>query len=355
MGLGKIPALDGRIVVNVRSLTAHLSGVQRYVGELCARFGEKLQSVAPTKPLQGIRGHVWEQCWLPAKIHSRLLWSPANTGPLFLRHQVVTVHDVAALDHPEWFSPKFSGWYRWMVPRLVRSACQVIAVSEFTKNRLAEVVGVDRSKIEVIPNGVDQRFRLCTPEEVAAVREQLRIPSQRYVLSLGTLEPRKNLRGQLEAWSRCVGRVPAETWLVVAGGVGQRHIFSGMNAGPVPDRVHFAGFVPDANLPALYSGSLALLYPSFYEGFGLPALEAMASGTVPIVSNSTALPEVVADGALTVDPCDSESIAEALALLVTKPQMRLELRERAMRRARAFNWERTAARTWQVLSHASAR
>ena len=105
----------------------------------------------------------------------------------------------------------------------------------------------------------------------------------------------------------------------------------------------------------LYSGALALLYPSIYEGFGLPALEAMASGTVPIVSNSTALPEVVADGALTVDPYDSESIADAIVLLVTNAQMHRELRERAIRRAHFFNWEETAAITWEVLCQASAQ
>ncbi|HTY54472.1 MAG TPA: glycosyltransferase family 1 protein [Candidatus Binataceae bacterium] len=353
MNLGKIGNCDEGIVVNLRSMSADPSGVQRYIGELCARFGEELQRVAPAKPLQGIRGHVWEQCWLPAQIRSRLLWSPANTGPLLLRHQVVTVHDVAPLDHPEWFSPKFSGWYRWMVPGLVRRARRVIAVSEFTKSRLVETAGADPAKIAVIPNGVDRRFRPSVSEEIVAVIKQLGIPSPRYVLSLGTLEPRKNLRGQLEAWSRCVGRLPSDTWLVVAGRAGRNHIFSATNPGPAPDRVHFAGFVPDESLPALYGGAIALLYPSIYEGFGLPALEAMASGTVPIVSNSTALPEVVGAGAVTLDPHDSRAIADAIEMLVTKPDVRMRLREQALRRAGEFNWETTAARTWDLLQRVS--
>jgi glycosyltransferase involved in cell wall biosynthesis len=347
--------MDKRIVINTRSMTADLSGVQRYVGELCARLGEKLQSVAPARPLQGIKGHLWEQCWLPAKIHSRLLWSPANTGPLCCGNQVVTVHDLASLDHPEWFTPKFSAWYRCMVPRLIRRARRVIAVSEFTKRRLVETTSADHAKIHVIPNGVDERFRPCAPDAADAIRQRLNIPSARYVLSLGTLEPRKNLRGQLDAWSRCVGRIPADTWLVVAGRAGPSHVFGDVNPDRIPPRVHFTGFIPDADLPMLYSGALALLYPSVYEGFGLPALEAMASGTVPIVSNSTALPEVVADGALTVDPGDSESIASAIALLVTNEQLRLTVRERAIRRAQSFNWERTAAMTWEVLRQANAQ
>jgi glycosyltransferase involved in cell wall biosynthesis len=336
-------------------MTADLSGVQRYVSELCVRLGEKLQRIAPTHPLQGIKGHIWEQCLLPCKIRSRLLWSPANTGPVFYENQVVTVHDLAALDHPEWFAPKFSAWYRCMVPRLVKRARQVIAVSDFTKQRLVESTRINPEKIHVIPNGVDERFCPSTPAEVGALLKRLNIPSSRYVLSIGTLEPRKNLRGQLEAWSRCVGEIPADTWLVVAGRLGKRHVFEEVNLDGIPDRVHFTGFVPDVDLPTLYGGALALLYPSVYEGFGLPALEAMASGTTPIVSNSTALPELVSDAALTVDPRDNESIAAALALIVTNSQMRDDLRERAIRRAQTFNWEKTAAMTWDVLSEASAQ
>jgi glycosyltransferase involved in cell wall biosynthesis len=347
--------MHAKIIVNTRSMTADLSGVQRYLGEMCARLGEKLQSVAPARPLQGIRGHLWEQCWLPGKIRSRLLWSPANTGPLFCANQVITIHDLAALDHPEWFAPKFSAWYRYMVPQVVRHARRVIAVSEFTKRRLVETIGVDRAKISVIPNGVDERFRPCAPGAADATRRRLGIPSAHYVLSLGTLEPRKNLRGQLDAWSQCVGQIPADTWLVVAGRAGQRHVFGEANPERISPRVHFTGFVPDADLPMLYSGARALLYPSIYEGFGLPALEAMASGTVPIVSNSTALPEVVADGGLIVNSNESESIAEAITLLVTNTHKRRELRDRAIRRARLFNWDKTAAMTWEVLCQASAQ
>jgi glycosyltransferase involved in cell wall biosynthesis len=347
--------MNEQIVANTRSMSADLSGVQRYVGELCARLGEKLQTIAPERPLRGLKGHVWEQCWLPGRIRSRLLWSPANTGPLFFENQVVTLHDLSTFDHPEWFTPKFSAWYRWMIPRLVRNARRLIVGSEFTKNRLMENVPVDEAKICVIPNGVDQRFHPYSEEAEEAVRKRLHIPSARYVLSIGTHEPRKNLIGQLDGWSRCVDRLPKDTWLVVAGRAGQRHVFGGVGPDRIPDRVHLTGFVPDADLPMLYSGALALLYPSFYEGFGLPALEAMAAGTVPIVSNSTSLPEVVADGALLVDPHDNDSIAAAIECLVTNPQMRQELRTRAIRRARSFTWEQTADKTWEVLCQASAR
>jgi glycosyltransferase involved in cell wall biosynthesis len=352
-GLTVRPTNPG-IIVNMRSMSAGPSGVQRYVNEVSARLGDKLERIAPVRPLQGIKGHLWEQGWLSGKIGSRLLWSPANTGPLLCEQQVLTVHDLAALDHPEWFAAKFSAWYRFLLPRLARSVRRVVAVSEFTKRRLVEIAGVDPMKITVIPNGVDQRFRPCAATTINDLRKRLKIPSERYVLSLGTVEPRKNLPVQLGAWSRCVEQLPADTWLVIAGRVGQRHVFSGVNMECVPPRTHFTGFVPDADLPTLYSGALALLYPSIYEGFGLPALESMASGTVPIVSNSTALPEVVADCGLTVDPFDNESIAAAITSLVTSPLMHRDMRERAIRRAHSFTWEKTASMTWEVLSQASA-
>lgn len=353
-GLAVRPTNRG-IVVNMRTMTAGLSGVQRYANEMSARLQDKIERIAPGRPLQGIKGHLWEQCSLPWQMRSRLLWSPANTGPLLCEYQVLTVHDLATLDHPEWFASKFSAWYRFLLPRLVRSVRRVVAVSEFTKRRLIDIAGVDQAKITVIPNGVDQCFHPCAANAINDLRKRLKIPSERYVLSLGTVEPRKNLPGQLDAWSRCVGRLPADTWLVVAGRAGQRRVFSKVNMERVPPRVHFTGFVPDADLPTLYSGALALLYPSIYEGFGLPALESMASGTVPIVSNSTALPEVVAECGLTVDPSDSESIAAAITSLVTNPLMHRDLRERGIRRAHSFSWEKTATMTWEVLSQASAQ
>jgi glycosyltransferase involved in cell wall biosynthesis len=343
------------IVVNTRSLTAALTGVQRYGAELSVLFGEKMAKVSPSRPLQGIAGHVWEQFQLPLLLKGRFLWSPANSGPVMLKRQVVTIHDIAVIDHPEWFNARFAAWYRWMTPRLVRRAFGVIAVSEFTKRRLVEVTGVDESRVSVVPNGVDERFNPRSPEEVAAIRHRLGIPSSRYVLSLATLEPRKNLAGQLEAWARCESHLPDSVWLVISGGKGKEHVFGDLQLHNVPPRVHFTGYVRDEDLPALYSGAMALLYPSFYEGFGLPVLEAMASGTVPIVSNLTAPQEVAGDAGIGVNPHDHDSIASAIARVVRDGSWREELRHRAIRRSEAFSWARTAKSTWRVLEEAAQR
>jgi glycosyltransferase involved in cell wall biosynthesis len=178
------------ILINVRSQEAALTGVQRYIREMCDQLKGRIRWIAPRRPLFGIAGHLWEQSILPGMLNGGLLWSPANTGPLRVANQVVTIHDVAAMDHPEWFSSKFGQWYRWLTPRLVRRARFVITVSEFSKGRLLEHTGVEESRIIVIPNGVNQRFVPRPQGEIDLVRNWLKIPQPRYLLSLGSIEPR---------------------------------------------------------------------------------------------------------------------------------------------------------------------
>jgi len=342
----------GGVIVNTRSLTARLTGVQRYTTELLTHFPLKVDKVSPTTPMQGMKGHLWEQFNLPLLLQRRLLWSPANSGPLVVKHQVVTIHDIAVIDHPEWFNARFAKWYKWITPTLVRQARFVIAVSEFTKRRLMDVAQVDGSRIVVIPNGVNPSFRRRPPEEIASVRNKLGIPSAEYVLSLGTMEPRKNLAAQLTAWSQCVSDLSPNTWLVVCGGIGKDHVFGDTKLPDLPPRVHFAGYVPDEDLPALYSGAIAFLYPSFYEGFGLPVLEAMACGTVPVVSQATATQEIAGDAGLVVDPHNSDSIAAAIMTIVKNVALCTELSHRAAKRSQDFSWNRAADLTWRVLEEA---
>jgi glycosyltransferase involved in cell wall biosynthesis len=346
-------AISGDIVVNTRSLSAELTGVQRYTAELCARLTGRIADIHPTRPLQGVKGHLWEQFRLPSLVGARLLWSPANSGPIAVRYQVVTIHDVAVIDHPEWYNPRFAAWYRWMTPRLVRRASYIMAVSEFTKRRLIDVTDVNEARVIVVPNGVDDRFSPRTPEEVAIARAKLGIPSHNYLLSVATSEPRKNLAGQLAAWSECVSHLPSNVWLVVSGAKGKEHVFRDWQLVKVPPRVHFTGYVPDGDLPALYSGAIGFLYPSFYEGFGLPVLEAMASGLVPIVSRATAPDELAGDAGIAVNPDDHKSIASAIVKLVKEAGWREELSRRAVRRSGTFSWERSAEMTWQVLQDAA--
>src|SRR4051794_22682964 len=169
---------------------------------------------------------LWEKFPLPPAARGRVLWSPNNTGPIATYRQVCTFHDLIPLDNPEWFSPRFSAWYRWLMPRLARNVAHIIAVSEFTRRRIVESFGVRPGKVTVIPNGIDQRFSPRPVTEIAAERKALGVPDGEYFLFLGSLEPRKNLSRLLLAWEQAQSQLPRDTWLVVAGAKGRSQVFS---------------------------------------------------------------------------------------------------------------------------------
>lgn len=330
-------------------LHSPVTGVQRYLLEILHRIGQHTDTLAPKSWTSGIKGHAWEQCVLPAVVRGRVLFSPSNTGPLAVSRQVVTLHDVVPLDHPEWLSPKFAAWYRFLTPRLMRRAARIITVSEFSKRRLLDQVRLDESKIRVIPNGVDARFHPRDKGQIDHTLRSLGLPSRRYVLSVGSLEPRKNLGRLLQAWSMVHQTLPEDLWLVISGQGNPKVFAAGLGIDKMPPRVHLTGHVPDEILPFLYAGADLFAYLSLYEGFGLPPLEAMASGVPVITSDRTSLPEVTGDAALTVDPWDVEAIAAAIKTLSGNAELRADLISKGLARARQFSWDLTAERTRAVL------
>ncbi len=337
------------ITLNARFYAHNPTGMQRYGIEMAGRLGDLLNVVKPAAPLKGARGHLWEQTYLPAVAGKRLLWSPNNTGPLAVTRQVCTMHDIIPVEHPEWFNARFAAWYKWLLPRLAHRVRHMIAVSHFTKARLVERFGVRPDKISVVWNGVDSRFHPRDAAEILEVRQALGIEYPRYILSLGSLEPRKNLKRLLQAWSRLLPELPGDIELVVVGARGASLVFQDAGIDVAPERVRFAGYAKWEHLPALYSGALALVYPSLYEGFGLPPLEAMACGTPVVTSNSTSLPEVTGDSALLVDPLDVDSIAEGLLRIVSDGALRSQLSSRAQVRAARMSWDQSAVETRKIL------
>ena len=337
------------IALNARFAVHRPSGMQRYGIELAHRLRDRVQMVRPAQALRGPAGHLWEQFYLPSAVRGRLLWSPNNTGPLAVRRQVCTLHDLIPLDHPEWFSRRFAGWYQWLLPRLAKQVRHIITVSEFTKRRAVELLDIPPEKVTVILHGVDERFKPQTGDAILAMRLALGIDCSSYLLYVGNLEPRKNLYRLLKAWEIAQRCVPDEIELVVAGAKGSALVFEQVSLGAIPPRVRFTGYVPDEHLPALYAGSLALVYPSLYEGFGLPPLEAMACGTLVVTSSNTSLPEVVGDAATLVDAENIHSIADGILRVVSNNGRRSAIQQCGFARARNFTWERTAQETLRVL------
>jgi glycosyltransferase involved in cell wall biosynthesis len=330
------------IVVNVRTLRTHATGVQRYTQEVVSRLRDDVEPIAPGGAVHGMQGHLWEQTVLPARLGGRLLWSPANTGPWWVDRQVVTVHDAAPLDHPEWFASKFARWYGFVLPRLLSSARRIITVSEFSRVRLVDHAAAVATRIDVIPLGIGHEFRPVDDSAVAELRRRRRLPDD-YVLAVGSLQPRKNLARLLVAWERLRPRFP-DTLLVVAGARFD-DIFGSAGFDRLPRRVLLLGYVDDAELPALYTGARALVHPSLYEGFGLPLLEAMACGTPVVTSAGSAMAELADGAAELVDPRDPASIAEGIERAIAR---RDELRTAGFERARAFTWDAAADATAAV-------
>lgn len=338
-------SINGRNFHN-RSVT----GIQRYIHGVTADMeGYEIIS-APRRWTTGAKGHIWEQLVLPHKAQG-LLWSPSNTGPIAVKQQVVTIHDLATFDHPEWFNSNFSRAYKFILPRLSQQVEHILTVSEFSKRRIIEKFGISPDRITVTHLAASNMF-VPTPFEYSD-HQELGLP-ERYFLMVGTLQERKNFRRTLEVWDTWgkLGR-PNDLALVIIGA--NESIFSSFKLYSVPDGVKFMGRVDDQLLPRLYSSALAFLFPSLYEGFGIPILEAMACGTPVITSNVTSMPEVAGKAALLVNPELHVSILQAMQAVASDAQLRDELRASGLERARQFNWERAALQTRMVLEQAAQR
>lgn len=335
-----------QIAVNTRNLLSPVTGVQRYTLELLPFFEGRVDLIAPRRALSGISGHVWEQLVLPLRLLNRRLFSPSNTGPLWVRDQVVTIHDAATFDHPEWFDPKFAVWYRLLLPVLVRRVRRVITDSEFSRQRLAAACRYPAERILVAPPGVNARFKPALPSQVLKLHQELGLP-ERYFLFVGSIDPRKNLAALLAAWQLVHPLIP-DACLVLVGTRGSAFQMVRLPQG-LPRVLHL-GYLEDGCLPVLYSGALACLQPSLYEGFGLTVLEAMACHTPVLASKIPALLELTAGNAVLVDPLDVSDIGAGIHRLAVEAYLRKELAEGGAARASNFRWENAAALIWQALS-----
>lgn len=332
------------IAINGRFEGRRVTGVERYASEVLRCLGPETRVIKPGQTMTGVRGHIWEQFLLPRQLgKDEVLWSPANTGPLAVANQVVTIHDISVLDHPEWFTARFRLWYLFLLPRLASRARTVLTVSEHSRQSILKRFRLPQEKVMVVPDGVNPREFHPSDAEPVRAKYELRNP---YVLFVGSIDPRKNLERLLQAWIRLAEFKDVQ--LVIVGSKGS--MFRPVSMQSSTRRTRFLGYVPDEDLPGLYSGATFFIMPSLFEGFGLSVLEAMACGAPVISSHAGALPEVVGDAAIQVDPTSVEGMAEAMRRLLLEDGLRAMLREKGMARARQFSWEGSARQIWDVLT-----
>ncbi|MCY3833599.1 MAG: glycosyltransferase family 1 protein [Chloroflexi bacterium] len=273
-----------------------------------------------------------------------LLHSPDFIAPKRgASHHVITIHDLSFLHYPEYITAESRRYYNGQIKASIQRADHILVDSRATKRDLIEILNVKAEAITVHALGVDESFAPLPPERTAPVICSLGLPSE-FILFVGTLEPRKNLVGLAEAYRDLLLELPDAPMLVIAGRPGWHfdELMSDLNAVGIGERIVLRHDIADAQLPALYSQAIALVAPSFYEGFGLTALEAMACGAVPIVSDKASLPEVVGDVGALIDPHNPDTIAEALKKALTDSRWREEQAAAARQRAAGFRWIDTA-------------
>lgn len=364
------------IAIDVRTINPTHSGVGFYVSNLLGSLREidkenrysyvcnQAQCRAqllPGKSVDLIRtpfshenhffGDFWEHAVLPYRL--RKAGADIFHGPAFLIpfrsptfRTVVTVHDLVVFLHPETVPRRYSLYMKWLVRMAVRRADRIIAVSECTRLDLMNILGVDSSRIVVIPEAAGPEFGPPGPERVESVLNRYNI-NGRYLLHVGNLEPKKNLPRVIRAFDR-VKRMPGggDLSLVIAGKKGWLYdeIFRTAN-GVSASAIRFLGYVPRDEMSAIYAGASCFVFPSIYEGFGLPVLEAMACGTPVVTSNISSMPEVAGRAAVLVDPYDEESIASGILAVVSDPSLQATLRREGILRSRTFSWDRAARET----------
>jgi glycosyltransferase involved in cell wall biosynthesis len=289
----------------------------------------------------------WEQLaqpWAMRRAGVDLAHGPAFVGPQAGGCPfVVTVHDLSFLLFPQGFRALNRFYLRHFTRLSVRKARRVIAVSESTKQDLVRCYGLSPAKIDIVHNGVDASFRPLPAGQVAAFRAKRNLPD-RFILFVGTLEPRKNVVRLIEAYAHLPSDRPP---LMLVGGKGWLYdeVFARVEACSLTAEVQFVGYVPAEELPLWYNAADLLVYPSLYEGFGLPPLEAMACGTPVVTSTASSLPEVVGQAGLLVDPTDVEALAAAMQQALAERDVRERMRAAGLARAQSFSWQKTASGT----------
>ena len=348
------------IIVNARFLTQPITGVQRFAIEICRLLKDIIPNiyfVAPpgiqhhdlatefqVKIIGKLSSHFWEQLELPLylnKIGKPLLVNLCNTAPVYYTNKIVCIHDMASFINPHWFSKSFAAVYKILIPKVVKSSRKIITVSNFSKATIHSILQIPEKDIEVIYNAVSKS--LVGNNTVISGNKY-----GRYILAVSSIEPRKNLKNLIDGFKQA--KLTGIKMVIVGAG---SKVFNDPGIETLvqnSEDIVFTGYLPDADLGQVYSNALMFVYPSLYEGFGIPPLEAMHCGCPTIVSNTSSLPEVCADASLYIDPLRPNEIAKAIKLLAKNEELRKKLILKGLARTQYFSWKKSADKLASIIN-----
>lgn len=302
---------------------------------------------------------VWEQYALPKAIHQYgidLLHCTANTAPLNCPVPLlVTLHDIIFLETQplmagSWYQRFGNQYRRWNVPRIVRSCERIITVSNFERQRIIDHLHLDPSRVVAIWNAVSEQFRVIDDQEqIDTIRQKYKLPKE-FIFFLGNTDPKKNVRGVLKSLLLLKNQGQLSLPVVISNlpAPALNDILTEIGGQSLADDIILCGYIPNYILPFIYNAATIFLCPSLRESFGLPILEAMASGTPVLTSTTSSMPEVAGNAALLVDPTSIEEMADGINQLIQKPGLRTDLRQKGLQRATLFSWEATAGKLLDV-------
>lgn len=309
----------------------------------------KVEEIGPKKDL------FWEEIHIPARLSEEgveIYHVPQNGIGLPKRKEskyVVTIHDLIPYTMPETVGKGYLRIFLHQMPQIIENADLIITVSEYSKRDILRYFNLPPEKVVVTHLAPEDFYRPLPSHEVNPVLEKYHLRSG-YILYVGGFSQRKNVQMILRAFARIKDQIPETVRIVLAGSQGRStaELQALARRKGIEDRVDFPGFIPVDEMASIYNGAKLFIYPSYYEGFGLPPLEAMACGIPVITSNTTSIPEVVGEGARTVSPDDDLQMAEEMLELLTREEAWLELRQKGFQRVAQFDWRKTAAQTLQA-------
>lgn len=346
-----------KIVINARFLTQNITGVQRFAIEISLRLKESVENIEFVTPsdirqqkvfvalgakvIGSHHGHLWEQIDLPKYLKQSgnpLLVNLANMAPLFYKNKIVTIHDVAYKIFPQTYPKTFLLFYSFVIPRLLHINRHVVTVSEFSRDEISRFYDVEKKKISVVHNAVSNIFKPTMSDDLG-----------RYFLAVSSMNYRKNFLYILDAFTRYQQQGGEES-LFIIGDLKQKS-FNEIDLSQYEDnpQIKFLGRVTDEELVGYYGRALAFIYPSFYEGFGIPPLEAQACHCPAICADASCLPEVFGDSVLYCNPYDPMSLMDKIKRIATDELLRETLIRKGIKNLQRYSWEGSAEKIKAII------